>query len=498
MHRVSITMKTVEERAVRGVPWTILAYAANKLVTVGTTLALARLLTPKDFGLVALALLAILALSFLRDLGLNGVLVLRTDLDMRSQGTVLALMLIMGTVLAVLLAALSPLVADLFGEPRLEAVLTVLSVTVLLGGFTWFYETVLQRELEFKKRFFALSTQTLVYTGVALTLAVLGAGVWSLVAGQLAGTVAFAIALVAVAPYHVAPRLDLDTARDLLGDSGGFIAQGVTAFFQQNSDYVAVGRILGAVEVGFYSLAYRLAELPYWAIADPVARVTFPAFARMRHRGEDVRSSFLSTLRLVALVSCPFGVVLSGAADPFVSGLLGDEWLPMVGPLAVLGIWGAVRPVQVTVAWLLNSVGQAGLMGAISVVVLVVLIPALLIAADLGGITAVAWVMLADMVVSLVVLSWFAARRADVGVASQARAVGPVALACVPAWLAARGVAGALDDSAPLAALVAAALAGAAAYLAGVSLMAPGLLRTAVAKGARTIGRGPSATEPVA
>jgi O-antigen/teichoic acid export membrane protein len=498
MHRVSITMKTVEERAVRGVPWTILAYAANKLVTVGTTLALARLLTPKDFGLVALALLAILALSFLRDLGLNGVLVLRTDLDVRAQGTVLALMLIMGTLLAALLAALSPLVADLFREPRLAGVLAALSPTVLLGGFTWFYETVLQRELEFKKRFFALSSQTLVYAAVAITMAVLGAGVWSLVAGQLAGTVAFAIALIAVAPYHVAPRFDAGTARELLGESGGFIAQGVTAFFQQNSDYFAVGRILGAVEVGFYSLAYRLAELPYWAIADPVARVTFPAFARMRHRGEDVRSSFLSTLRLVALVSCPFGVVLSGAADPFVSALLGDEWLPMVGPLAVLGIWGAVRLVQVTVAWLLNSVGQAGLMGAISVVVLVVLVPALLIAANLGGITAVAWVMLGDIVVSLVVLSWFVARRADVGLASQVRAVGPVALACLPAWLAARGVAVALDDSAALAALAAAALAGAAAYVAGVSLLAPGLLRTAVAQAGRTIGRAPSATEPAA
>ena len=95
----------MEERAVRGAPWTILAYAANKLVTVATTLALARLLTPEDFGIVALALLAVVAISFLRDLGLSGTLVVRQELDRQAQGTVLALMLIMGALLSVLLAA---------------------------------------------------------------------------------------------------------------------------------------------------------------------------------------------------------------------------------------------------------------------------------------------------------------------------------------------------------------------------------------------------------
>lgn len=488
-------MKGVEERAVRGVPWTILAYAANKLVTVGTTLALARLLTPEDFGIVALALLAVVALSFLRDLGLNGALVIRRDLDERAQGVVLALMLTTGALLAAALAASAPLAARLFDEPRLEGVLEVLSIAVLLGGFTWFYETVLQRELEFKKRFVSVTAQTVAYAATALTLAALGAGVWSLVVGQLAGTVAFGVALVAVAPYHVTPRFDWTTARGLVRSSRGFMLQGVTAFLQQNADYFAVGRILGAAQVGFYSLAYRLAELPYWAIADPVARVTFPAFARMRHRGEDVRPAFLSTLRLVALVSCPFGVVLSGAAEPFTAALLGDKWLPMVGPLAVLGIWGAVRPVQVTIAWLLNSVGQAGLMGLISVAVLVPLIPGLLVAADLGGITAVAWVMLGDMVVSLLVLSWFAARRADVRLGAQARAVAPVLLACVLAWAASRAVTIALDEERAFVALAAASLAGAAAYVGGVAVLAPGLLRKAAGQAARTMGRGPAAVE---
>jgi lipopolysaccharide exporter len=492
-------MVPLEQKALRGVPWTLLAYASNKAVTVATTLVLARLLTPRDFGLVALALLVIVALSFLRDLGLNGTLILRQDLDQRAKGTLLTLMVGMGALLAVVMAAVSPLVADLMREPRLDEVMVALSVTVLLGGVTWFYEALLQRELEFRKRFFSLSAQSLTNAAVALPLAAAGAGVWSLVAGQLVSTVAYGIALLAVAPYRVVPSFDRDAARDALRTGRGFMLQSLGSFAQQNADYFVVGRMLGASQVGFYSMAYRLAELPYYAIADPVARVTFPGFARMQSRGEDVRASFLSGLGLVALVTCPVGVILSGAAEPFTQAVLGDAWLPMIGPLAVLGLWGAVRPLQVTVGWLLNSTGEAGLMGVISVVVLVPLVPALVLAADLGGITAVAWVMLADMFASLCVLSLFVSRRVGVRMRAQWRAYAPVALACVPAWVAARAVAEYTGgELAAGLALAASAAAGTLLYVGALFALEPALPGTALRQIGRTLGRAPASREPVA
>jgi len=236
-------------------------------------------------------------------------------------------------------------------------------------------------------------------------------------------------------------------------------------------------------------MAVRLCELPTWFVAESVAKVTFPAFARMRHRGEDVTPAFLTALKLVAFVTCPLGIMLSGAAEPIALVVFGERWAGMIGPLAVLGIWAAVKPVRNTTAWLLNSVGQQAILGRISFAMLVLLVPTVYVAARAGGIAAVAWVVLGESALATAVLAWFARTRADVSLGSQRRALTPVALACPAAWLACRGTteaaagsAGALELGLPLAA-------GLAAYLAVVALVDPGLPRYAFGQVRRMVGR---------
>ena len=482
----------IEEKVIRGIPWTLLSSVSSRLITVLMVLALARLLVPADFGIVALAMIAVHLFNVLGTFGFNAVLVVRQDLDARGKGTILTLMLVFGALVALVLAALSPVAADLFDEPRLTGVLAALSTTVFLAGFVWFYETLLQRELEFRRRFISLLIQSLVYAGMAISLAALGAGVWSLVVGQIAGVAAFGVALFSLAPYRVRPAFDAGEAREAFLVGRGFVLHGSLAIVEQNVDYITVGRILGATQLGFYSVAYRIGELPYLAIADPVARVTFPGFARMRHRGEDVGMPFLSALRSVALVTCPLGVFVSAAADPFTAALFGDKWLTMIGPLSVLGLWAAVRPVQATIGWLLNSIGEAWVMAWSSVLVFLPLVPGLVVAAELGGITAVAWVMLADILLSLVILGLLVQRRGGVPVIAQWRAIMPVAVGCAGTWLVVWAVAQAMSESAPGLTLAACVVAAAATYAAAVSVVEPGLLRDALAQVRRALGRVPA------
>lgn len=477
----------VNDRAAREVPWALLSYAVNKGITLGTTIVLARLIAPRDFGLVALASLTIQTVSLFNDLGLGGALIVGRDLSSKALGTMLTLMVGMHVAISLVILATAPLMALAFDQPRLTGVLAALSATVALFGISWFQEALMQRELRFKRRFVAQLTQSATYAVVALALALGGAGVWSIVLGQIAGVSVYAVALFVLVPFHVRPAFDREEARSAFRNGRGFMAQGGLAFLAGNVDYFAVGRLLGAAPLGLYSMAYRLGELPYYAIADPVARVTFPTFSRMHERDEDLAPRFLTVLRLVALVACPLGILLSGAADPFIRAIFGSEWRPMLGALSVLGVWAAVRPVQVTVGWLLNSIGQAGLMGRISAIALVPLIAGVVLAATLGGITAVAWVMLADMTLSLVLLAVAVQRRAGIALTRQWEAVRPVALACVPSWLAARAGVAATAAEPPVLALIAAVAAGAAVYLAVVSLVAPGTLHFAVRRGREMI-----------
>ncbi len=479
----------LEDKAIRGVPWTVLTYASSKVVSVGTTVVLARLLVPEDFGLVALATVSIGAFALFNDLGLGGVLVVAQNLDERAKGTILTLMLAMGGVIALAVIAASPLVADLFDQPRLTPVLAALAATIVIGALTWFYETLLQRELEFSRRFRALMGQTLTYSVVAIVAAALGAGVWSLVAGQLAASLAYAGLLLYLVPDRVRPAFDRESARTTLREGRAFVAQGGLAFVELNADYLAVGRLLGTAQLGYYSMAFRLAELPYWAVTEPVAKVTFPGFARMTGRGEAVEGSFLSVLRLVALVACPIGVLLSAAADPFTRTLLGTEWLPMIGPLAILGIWGAISQVEASLGWLLNSVGAAGRNARISAVAVLPLVPGVIVAAHLGDIAWVAWVLLAHVLLSLAVRMLFVSRDLNIGLSRQWGAIRPVLGASLGAWAVARMIAESATGL-PASGSLALSIAGGLTAYAGVSaVIERGALTQALKQLRRTLAK---------
>lgn len=490
----------LEEKAIRGVPWTVLAYASTKLIGFFTMIALARLLRPSDFGLLAAATLVIATITWMGDFGLGSVLALRTDLDRAAMGTVLTLMLAFGAAIALLIAALAPLAALALNEHRVTLLIVALSVTVFLGALSWFYESLLLRELEFRSRFACLTLQGAVYALSTIPLAVAGAGVWSLVVGQVLAGAAFTALLLRVAPYRVRPGFDRDIARSVLGTGRGFVVQGGAAFLRRNIDYLSIARLLGSAPLGFYSMAFRLSETPFDAIAMPVTRVTFPGFARMRARQEDVRGLFLSVMRLVALVGCPVCVILSASARPFVQTVLGHKWLAMIPALAVLGIWGAVLQVEATIGWFLNSVGEVRVNGRIAWAVLVPLVPAAILAADFGSITTVSWVMTVSLVVTCIATVGAAARRAGLRVRDQWLALKPVLIASPVAWAAARAVesVSAGGISAPLSLLLS-ATAGLLAYLAVATLVEPGLLRQAARQLRRVVSRAPAvASAPAA
>jgi hypothetical protein len=211
----------------------------------------------------------------------------------------------------------------------------------------------------------------------------------------------------------------------------------------------------------------------------------------MRERGEDVRASFLRVLRSIALVTCPAGVILSAAAVPFTVALLGEDWRPMAAPLAVLGIWAVMRPLQVTVGTLLNSLGRAGVYGRVSLIALPPLIAGTFLAAPLGT-AAVAWVLVAHMAVTFAVLVLAAARHAGVATRALATALWPFAPASLAAWLATRETAGGLADEAPVAALAACVAVCLVTYVAVLALLAVIARRRAVPGPATLVARHPT------
>lgn len=485
----------MEHKAIRGLPWAFVSYVGNRAILVATTIVLAHLLVPTDFGLVALALAVLAVSNTLSEVGLGSTLVARQDLDRHQQGTILTLLLGLGAALALLTAAFAPLAAVIFSETRLAPILAALSAIILMTGLTWFYESLMERDLEFRLRFFSTLSGTLTYSTTTLVLAALGAGVWSLVIGQLASVGVYAVALLLLAPYRVPPAYSRAAATDVLETGRGFFVQGWVSFLSENVHYLVVGRAFGAARLAYYSMAFRLSELPSFGIAEPVAKVTFPGFARMHYLEQEVAPSYLTTLGLVALIACPLGVLLSATATPFVALVLGTKWLGAIGPLSVLGIWAAVRPVHITMGWLLNSLGFARVVGYTAAIMLAPLFVGLVLAGIFGSITTVSWVMLGDLLLGAVILAVIAQRRAGILPGEHWQALRAIVIGCAVAWPAARVVADSLSGQAPLVGLAASAAVGLTVYVVVVSLVEPGILRVAASQVRRAL-RPASETAP--
>jgi O-antigen/teichoic acid export membrane protein len=240
-------------------------------------------------------------------------------------------------------------------------------------------------------------------------------------------------------------------------------------------------------------MAYRLSELTHLGIADPVAKVTFPAFAKMRERGESVTDTYLSALRMVGLVACVIGVILSGAAAPFTEAVFGPKWALMIGPLAVLGLWAAIVPVVATMGWLLSSTGHAGSVAWIAAIMLVITTPFLIVAAHTDA-TAVSWVIVGESLLQIPLLVSVAHRKLGLRLLGHLGAIAPIAVASAATWFASRLIANSTTGLNPILALCLCILGGVAAYVTVVLAIDRETARLALRTARRLTGRDAAAS----
>ena len=463
------------EETLSAAGWTLLSFAATKVLTVGATVVLARLLEPSDFGVVALAALILAPVTAVSELGLRGSIVL-VERDPATLAASLTLLLAAGVLGVLAIVALAAPIADLFDSHALKGVLLALSSTVLIGGVIAFYASVVQRELAFRRWFGAQLAQGVVFAAVAILAAALGAGLWSLVAGQIASMLAYAVGLIAISPYHVRPGWSRDHARLSLRVGRGFLAQRLFEHVQHNTDIAAIGYHLGSKSAGYYTISYRLADLPHAAFTEPVANAAFPNLAAMQRRGDSLRGAALEFLETVALFACPAGLLLSASAPVLITALFGAKWQPAAAPLAILGVWGALVQVEAAWGWVMNATGRAGANALMSGLILIPLAPALFLAADSGGLKAVAWTMLASAVVTGAALMVYASWRLGVPLAAQVKVLGGIAIGGSAAWGAARLVVEGTDSWAVGVGATLALATGVVTYLVTLRVVAPATL----------------------
>lgn len=321
----------VTRRATAGFAWLFSGTLGQYVVQFAAIAILARLLAPADFGVVASSMAIIGVAAVFSELGVGPALVQRKEVSDTDVGTANLLSLLSGA----LLMALALLGADTFARllrmPALREVLMWLSPALLLSSLGVVATCMLQRALRFRAiATVNLASYTLGYLGVAVPMALLGHGVWSLVWAHLTQT-----ALTAVLSWWQVPgafrlRGSIASARSLLRFGAGYSLGRLANVVAMQGDNLLAGRLLGAAALGFYSRAYQLMVMPALLIGGVVDRVLFPTMAGMRHDRALVARTFARTMGIAALLAFPLGALMVVLAEEIIVVVFGTQWMEAV------------------------------------------------------------------------------------------------------------------------------------------------------------------------
>ncbi len=336
----------MRQRVTRGLAWTGASQVMLQVIRTGAAIFVARLLTPSEYGLAMLALVFASLVLVFSDLALGAALVQRKTLSERDRSTAFWITIGAGIAFTVLGIALAGPVADLYGQPSAEPLLAVLSLSFILTALGATQQSLLLREMDFRRLELLTVGGALAGAAAAVALAAAGTGPWAIIGQQLATAVITSALMWRASSWR--PRLIFSGAslRDLGGFSAYLMGHRLLFYVHQNADRFIIGRFIGTAALGAYAVAYNVMLAPAARIGGPLQRVLAPAFSRMQDEPARIAAAWARVTRILATIVLPSLAGLVVVAPDFVPVVLGSQWEAAVPVIQILAWVGAIQALQ--------------------------------------------------------------------------------------------------------------------------------------------------------
>lgn len=383
----------------RGAAWMVLFRLADRSLGIVSTLVLARLLVPADFGLVAMATSIIAVVELATAFSFEVVLIQRTQLERAHYNTAWTLGALLGLGCSIVLVLLAYPSALFYAEPRVAAVMLVLALGTLIGSLENPGIVDFRRAMDFRREFTFLFTKRIIAFSITVAGAVVMHSYWALVIGTVLGRFAGLTLSYVMHPFR--PRPSLQSSRELLSFSSWLLVNNAVITAIVRFPHFLIGRMFGAQGLGYFAVAYDFGTLPVTELAAPVNRAVFPGYSRLAANTDELREGFLNIASVVLCLALPASVGIAAIAQPLVRTLLGEQWLEVAPLIAVLAVSAAVIAAQTNNGLLHVALARAKLNTAVSFSRLVALVPLCYWLAPRFGVLGVAYAELLASVVCL-------------------------------------------------------------------------------------------------
>lgn len=329
--------KQLTERTVSGFFWNLTASGSQVILRLGVLSALARLIGPKEFGLVGIALIIIEFSKTFTQMGVGAAIVQRKELKNSHLTTGLTLSLLIGLFFFALLFFLSPFLAKFFHKEELVSIIRAISVIFLIDSLTLIGQAMMQRNMKFKTiAIIDILSYAIGYGITGVVLAYLGWGVWSLVIANIAKAILQATLIAIYQPFQKRLTLKKQELKELIHLGGGITIARLGHFLGTNSDNLIIGRMLGTEALGYYGRSYQFSILPAGLFGTTIDKTLFPAMAKIQDNKSRLGQVYIGSVSIVALLALPLSIMFILLAPEIVMLLLGSKWTAVILPFQIL------------------------------------------------------------------------------------------------------------------------------------------------------------------
>jgi len=352
---------TLKSRAIKGVFWSATERLGPRAVQFVVSIILARLLTPAEFGLIGM-LSVFMALGLvMMNSGFGSALIQRQDATKTHYNSVFFANLTLSLVAAGILWLSAPWIAAFYNQPALIDPARALSFNFIFAAFGLIQLTLLTKKMEFKTQAKVRLIAVTASGVVGISMALLNFGIWSLVAQSLSVTLFNSVLLWVYSSWRPTRDFSLQALRELFGFSSRMLASGVLDTIFRNIYNVVIGKLFLPADLGYYTRANSLQQIPAQTMTGVITKVTFPLFSEVQDDPERMKNGFKKAIRAIALVNFPMMFGLMATAGPLVLTLLGEKWRPVIPYLQLLAIVGLFNPLSAVNLNILLAKGRSDL-----------------------------------------------------------------------------------------------------------------------------------------
>ena len=397
----------------RGLAWKGTSQIFLQVSRLAVAVILARMLTPKEYGLAAMALVLASLVIVFSDVALGAALVQRTRLSEADRSTAFWTSVGVGALCTVLGIVLSGVFAGFYGDPDVQPLFAVLSLSFFITSLATTHEALLVREMDFRGLELRMMIATAAGAATGIYLAAAGYGAWAIIGQQLAIAGVSTALLWLFSPWRPSFGFSRASLHSLGGFSANVFVHRLLYYLHRNVDNLLIGRYLGPAALGVYGFAYNVMLVPFSRIAGPLTEVLFPAFSRMQDDRPRMTAVWVRAVRLVASFSVPALAGLAVVAPDFVQVVLGDKWEHTTILIQILAWVGLLQSLQTLNPQILQALDRTTALLRYTIVFFVFHLTAFAIGLQWGVVGVAVGYLISSLVVEPL-FTWLTARALGV------------------------------------------------------------------------------------